>query len=55
MWADQSALFRITIVLKNQSSSNSIAFCLSSIIILMLFICYYKPPMLSFINKKKIG
>jgi hypothetical protein len=41
--------------LKNQSSINSIAYCLSSIIILMLSVCYYKPPMLSFINKKKIG
>jgi hypothetical protein len=54
MWADQSALESL-LCLKNQSSIDSIAFCLSSIIILMLFICYYKPPMLSFINKKKIG
>jgi hypothetical protein len=38
MWSDQSALFSITIVFKNQSSINSIAYCLSSIIIIVIYL-----------------
>ena len=39
MWADQSALLRINIVLKNnQSSIHSIAYCVSSIIIIVIYL-----------------
>ncbi len=51
MWADQ---FRINFVLKNQSSITSIAYCLSSIIIVMLSVIINRPCFLLLIKKDRV-